>query len=68
MTVFVANGDATGVIASPELHLECMKPMEDEPAGQLVASGKGETLVVRNSWPSMMAAVAGLLIMLCVTG
>ncbi|KIW89102.1 uncharacterized protein Z519_09954 [Cladophialophora bantiana CBS 173.52] len=68
MTVFVANGDAIDVIASPEVHLECMKPMGDSPANQVVASGKGKTLVVRNSWPSMVAAVAGLLVMLLSTG
>ena len=54
MTVFAANKDATDVIASPEVHLECVKPMADSPANQVVANGIGETLVVRISRGSLL--------------
>lgn len=46
---------------SPEVHLNCMKPMEDEPPNQLVPQGSGKALVARNSWPSMLAALVGFL-------
>lgn len=60
MTVFRATGNATDVMATPEVTLLCMKPMEDL-ANQMVPGGNGEALAVKNSWPSALIAMIGFL-------
>jgi hypothetical protein len=61
MTIFVATGNGTDVLASPEVSLDCMKPILDEPANQMVPEGKAASLTVGGSWSSRVAAVVGVL-------
>jgi hypothetical protein len=61
MTIFSATGITTSVMATPEVFLECMKPMEDEPANQLVLGGSGRTFAQRDSWSFMLAAPIAIL-------
>jgi hypothetical protein len=61
MTIFAATGNATGVMASPEVHLNCMKLMEDSPQNEVVLEGSGHDLAVRKSLPSILAAMFGFL-------
>lgn len=61
MTIFAATGNATDVMASPEVHLNCMKLMEDSPPNEVVSEGSGCALTVRKSLPSMFAAMFGFL-------
>ena len=61
MTIFSATGQATSLMASPEVSLECMKPMEDVLANQVVSGRSGRTFAQRDSWSSMLAAPIAIL-------
>ncbi|RMD41788.1 hypothetical protein DV735_g3302, partial [Chaetothyriales sp. CBS 134920] len=59
MTIFASNGDGneTGVVTSPEVHLNCMKPMQDLSDESALEEGGGQALVVWKSLPSMCVAL-----------
>jgi hypothetical protein len=61
MTIFAATGNTTDVMVSPEVHLNCMKLVEDSPPNEMTPTGSGEALAVRKSWPSILAALVGFL-------
>ena len=63
MTVFAPTGNATGVIANPEVHLQCMKPIEDESANKMASTSAGSVLVAKASRHLLSATVAFTLLM-----
>lgn len=63
MTVFAPTGNATGTIANPEVHLQCMKPIGDEPDYDMAYPSAGSALVARTSRHLLSGTVAFTLLM-----
>ena len=61
MTIFAANGNATDVMTSPEVHLNCMMPMQDFEQNALIPEGSGQAMAVWKSLPSVGVALVGFL-------